>query len=86
MYQNALKFAVLLFISAFVVCELTAQTVKYEKDEFISVNPDVINDSFEVRLINRWKDFLVTKNFDIEKNRYWAADDFQNLLRKQMND
>ena len=77
MYQNVLKFAVLLFISAFVVCELDAQTVKYEKDEFISVNPDIINDSFEIRLINRWKDFLLTKNDNPERNAAWVADDFK---------
>ena len=50
---KALKIFLLLFHAVFVGCELQAQAVKYEKDEFISVNTDVIIDSFEVRLINR---------------------------------
>ena len=78
MYQKIVKSAAFILLILSIVCESKAQeTVKYEKDEFISVNPDVIVDSLEIRIINRWKDFLVTKNYDIEKNRYWVAEDFQ---------
>ena len=77
MTQQITKWAMIIFCTFSTIFLAKAQEMKPYQDELMSVNAGVIRDSFEIRLINRWKDCLVTANNNPEKNAFWVADDFK---------
>jgi hypothetical protein len=75
MNQKVFKTLIIIYLSLIFNYDLKSQNAVRYQDELISVNEGVIIDSFEIYLLNCWKNFLMTKNFDLHRNNFWSKSD-----------
>jgi hypothetical protein len=76
MNLKAFKTLIIIYLSLTFNYDLKSQNAVRYQDELISVNEGVVRDSFEINLLNCWKNFLLTKNLDWHKNDYWVKSDY----------